>query len=1512
MQDAISAGDFVRSHAQPGDRRERARSADRRFDAFAICRPQVRAGRLIRDITKEQENVKKFGEFFQIYIDTERLPEQVTAAELSSMQIDLHRRTLSVTAVFPKLVDRKTLFGLEMNIAASPLNLTRAEILPRFPKEEFSLDCYPDLVMELKRRDASLNGSLKDSTIRLEGDRLIITLAHGAHEMLMSRHVDRELSRLIAEEFGLEYAVEFDGRLTIDASSPEYRQIQEKQAEKARREAVVREVENYDNFMQEAGRTVEKLAHKAASKINVRRGETLYPCVITETAKDIYGRLGRSKPIPISKVTPDAGNVTIWGEIFSCEQKLTRDQSKKIYSINITDYTGSMSLKIIEDVQQCRMLDTLKKGMAIIVRGEISYDKYDREIVLRPRAIASAEKVKVVDDAPEKRVELHLHTAMSSMDGMNSAADLINRAYEWGQKAIAITDHGVAQAYPDAMNAAAAIRKKGGEMKIIYGVEAYFVNDLVMAVSGDADCGFDGRFIVFDLETTGLSAASERITEIGAVCIENGEIVGEPFQTFVDPERPIPEKITELTGITDQMVAGQPKEEEAVRRFFEYCGEGAILVAHNADFDTSFLRAAAQRHSMEFPYTYIDTVPVCRSLLKDLKNAKLDTVAKYLKLPPFNHHRANDDAKMLGMIFLRLLERLREDTSARSVQDINASLAGGDPKKLNSYHQIILVKNSMGLKNLYKLISKSHLEYFYKRPRIPKSELMKYREGLLIGSACEAGDLYRAIAGGQSWDRLMEIASFYDYLEIQPIANNEFMVRNGSVPNEETLRDYNKLIIKLADKLGIPVVATCDVHFLDPKDADYRKILMAGQGFTDADIQAPLYMRTTAEMLQEFAYLGEEKAYEVVVTNTNKIADMIDEVRPIPPGVFPPFIEGAEEQLNSICWKRAKEVYGDPLPELVRKRLERELGSINKHGFSVLYMTAQKLVADSEAHGYLVGSRGSVGSSFVASMSGISEVNPLEPHYVCPHCKNSEFILDGSYGSGFDLPPKTCPMCGSEYNRDGHNIPFETFLGFDGDKTPDIDLNFSGEYQSSSHRYTETLFGKNNVFKAGTIGTIADKTAIGFVKKYAEERGVTMHRAEELRLAMGCTGVKRTTGQHPGGMVVVPKGMEVYDFCPVQHPADDQNSDNITTHFDFHSIHDTICKLDELGHDVPTIYRYLEEYTGIPVMKVSMSDPKVMSLFHSTEALGVTPEDIDAQTGTFSMPELGTPFVRQMLLDAQPRTFSDLLQVSGLSHGTDVWLGNAQDLIKSGTCTIADVIGTRDSIMTYLLLKGLEPKMAFKIMEITRKGKAPTLLTDEHKQAMREHNVPEWYIESCLKIKYMFPKAHAAAYMISALRLGWYKVHKPVEYYAAYFTVRGEDFDGATVVKGRDAVKRKMGEIAAKGKEATAKEEAAYSTFQIVNEMLARGIEVLPIDLYKSDARKYLVEGGRIRLPFSSLAGVGDAAATALAEARESGGPYISIDDLQTRSKVSKSVIDGLRDAGSLTGLPESSQLTLF
>ncbi len=1446
--------------------------------------------------------------------DGELSPE-LALGEIETAKINSAKRIMRARVRFDRIIPRQSLFELENAIKQLPLELNGAYISPIFPKGSFTPEYYPELVKELKRRNTSLNGSLDDSSVRIGSENeLTVELKHGGAAILKAKGFDKNLRQIIFDEFSQSFSVSFDGVLTIEADSEQYIQNQNIIEEKNRREELLAFDEREEELKKSAR---DKREREVVKTVEVRAGEYYYPAVIPGSARPLYGSTFSTKKLtPISEIAADSGRVVIWGDVFENDCRTTKDGRKSIISIKITDYTGSMIIKVFDDIKAAKPVSEIKKGMTIVCRGDMEYDRYLNEIVLRTSSIGTIKKVQVVDNAPLKRVELHLHTKMSSMDGVSDASSLIRQAHAWGHPAIAVTDHGVAQAFPEAMDTVESLVSRDDEekpdaFKVIYGAEAYFVNDMISSVSGAADQKLkEGTFICFDLETTGLSAAKEAITEIGAVKLRGGQVV-DTFSTFVNPKRPIPAKITELTGISDAMVKNAPEEERALKAFYEFCGDDSILVAHNASFDTSFIKAAAERCNMEYCFTSIDTVAICRAVLKDIKNCKLDTVAKYLRLGSFNHHRACDDAEMLSKIFKCLVDRLYEDYGITLVSQINTNIAGADTKKLASYHQIILVKNDTGLKNLYKLISMSHLKYFYKKPRIPKSELIKHREGLIIGSACEAGELFRAIVEGKPWEELLKIAAFYDYLEIQPTGNNMFMLRNGAVSDVRELEEYNKTVVKLGRKLNIPVVATCDVHFQSPEDGEYRRVLQAAQGYADAENQPPLYFRTTAEMLKEFEYLGKEKAYEVVVTNTRRIADSIERVRPIPRGVFPPFIEGAEEQLTTITWQRAKEKYGDPLPEIVKARLDRELGSITKHGFSVLYMTAQKLVADSEAHGYLVGSRGSVGSSFVATMSGISEVNPLCPHYICPNCKNSEFITDGSVGSGFDLPPKNCPKCGTPYDRDGHEIPFETFLGFDGDKTPDIDLNFSGEYQSHSHRYTEELFGKNNVFKAGTIATVAEKTAIGYVKKYCEGSGRVLHRAEEARLAAGCTGVKRTTGQHPGGMVVVPKGKEVFDFCPVQHPANDMKSDNITTHFDFHSIHDTICKLDELGHDVPTIYHYLEKFTNISVMNVSMSDPEVMSLFTSTKALGITPEDIDSKTGTFSLPEVGTDFVRNMLVEAQPKTFSDLLQISGLSHGTDVWIGNAADLIHSGQCTISEVIGTRDSIMTYLLHKGLEPKMAFKIMEIVRKGKATKLLTEEHFKAMKEHGVPQWYIDSCMKIKYMFPKAHAAAYMIATLRLGWYKVHRPTEYYAAYFSVRGENFDGATVLKGRSAVREKMKSIKAKGYDASAKDEAEYANLQIINEMLARGIEVLPVDIYKSEAKMFVIEGSKIRLPFSSLSGVGEAAADVLAEKGKQ-GEYLSVDDLQSKTKVSKAVIEALREVGALEGLPESSQLTLF
>ena len=1264
---------------------------------------------------KEVSFLSLFGE----YIDR-GVAAYFDSATVESIEASLAERSVSMLVSFPAPIDSAVIKKARAELIRV-MNLHRLDLGMHFPPETFDINYMASFVKEIYEHFPASRTILEGATYNLNGDKLTVELAANGKDVLINLGCDKFIRQTIDRRFERLISVEFVSNVSAQDDIKVLEELQKKENQKI---AVASPMAN----------------PVAVSKAPVQKKpkERTYddlPISITN-AKPLFGTLVKGKPKPIKECLPEDGEVVVWGDVFSLETRESKDGRYSIINFNITDYTSSYPVKVFGEKKKCEdLVENLKDGKTVLVRGAINMDTYMHTYLITARAVTEIEKIEKQDNAPEKRVELHLHTNMSAMDGMTSAKELVSRAIAWGHKAIAITDHGVVQAFPEACNTAA----KAG-IKIIYGMEGYLVDD-------DAfydDYGF---------------------------------------------------------GVDD-----------------------------------------------EIPAEYIDKV------------------------------RAE-----------------------------------------KTYHIIIISKNTQGLKNLYKLITDSNLKFFKRRPRIPRHRLMQLREGLIIGSACEAGELYRALVDQKSDEDVLRIASFYDYLEIQPNGNNAFMLRSQDERYErfktvEDLENVDRQIIHIADKLGKMVVATCDVHFIDPGNAVFREILMTSMGFSDASQQAPLYFRTTDEMLAEFAYLGEETAKEVVITNPNKIADLCESgMTPFPRGTFPPSLEGADEDLTRICWERTKKDYGDPVPENVANRLEKELKSIISNGFGVLYMIAQKLVQNSEEHGYYVGSRGSVGSSFVAHAAGISEVNPLPPHYICKKCKHSEFFMDGSVGSGYDLPPKDCPNCGIPMHRDGHDIPFETFLGFKGDKQPDIDLNFSGEYQFYAHRYTEELFGIDHTFKAGTIGTIADKTAYGFVKKWLEVKGITVNRAEEDRLTKGCTGVKRTTGQHPGGMVVVPASNDAEDFTPIQHPADDVSGGLRTTHFDFHSLHDTILKLDNLGHDVPTLYRHLEDSTGINVFDVDICDPKLYELLTSPEPLGVTAEEIGCETGTLSLPELGTPFVRGMLMEAKPKNFSDMLQISGLSHGTDVWLGNAQELIKNGICSISEVIGTRDNIMVYLMHKGLEPDMAFKIMEIVRKGNATKLLTEAHIKAMKEHNVPDWYIDSCMKIKYMFPKAHAAAYVSAAMRLAWYKVYKPTEYYATYMTVRGEDLDTVAIMEGRGAVKQLMNSIINKGHEATAKEENMYVAMQVVNEMMARGVEFLPIDLYKSHATVYKLEDGKIRLPFMSMAGTGESAAVALMKARDDGeGEYMSRDDLQQRAGISKSVMETLDSCGALEGLPQSTQMSFF
>ena len=1233
----------------------------------------------------------------------------------------------------------------------------------------------------------------------------------------------------------------------------------------------------------------------------------------------IYGRDFEEESMEIEKIDGPIGEVVIRGKILSVDIREIRNE-KTIIIFSVTDFTDTIVLKIFasnDDVPE--LLKEISGGKFVRVKGVATIDKFDSELTIGSivgiKKCADFTTVRM-DTSVEKRIELHCHTKMSDMDGVSDVKDIVKRAMKWGHKAIAITDHGDVQAFPDANHTVPS----DSDFKVIYGVEAYLVDDLKGMVTDSQNQDLDADYVVFDLETTGFSPETNRIIEIGAVKVQNGKIV-DKFSTFVNPQVPIPFRIEQLTSINDSMVIDAPVIADILPEFMKFC-EGCVMVAHNADFDMSFIKKNCQRLDIPCKPTIVDTVALARVLLPNLNRFKLDTVAKALGVSLENHHRAVDDAGCTAEIFVKFIEMLRE-RGMSTLDEVNAMGTSSvqNVQKMPTYHAIILATCDQGRTNLYKLISLAHIKYYHRRPRIPKSEFIRYRDGLLIGSACEAGELYRAILNGRPEEEISRLVNFYDYLEIQPLGNNAFLVRDEDSPvaSNDDLIEINKKIVRLGEQFHKPVVATCDVHFLDPEDEIYRRIIMAGQGFKDADEQAPLFLRTTEEMLKEFAYLGSEKAEEVVITNTNRIADMCEKISPVRPDKCPPVIENSDQMLRDICYNKAHKMYGDPLPEIVQERLDRELNSIISNGYAVMYIIAQKLVWKSNEDGYLVGSRGSVGSSFVATMSGITEVNPLHAHYLCKHCQYSDFDSDlvksFSGRSGCDMPDKLCPRCGKPLSKEGFDIPFETFLGFKGNKEPDIDLNFSGEYQSKAHKYTEVIFGEGQTFKAGTIGTLADKTAFGYVKNYYEERGVHKRNCEIDRIVLGCVGVRRTTGQHPGGIVVLPMGEQIYTFTPVQHPANDMTVDITTTHFDYHSIDHNLLKLDILGHDDPTMIRMLQDLTGVDPTQIPLDDKAVMSLFQDTSALGITPDDlVNCQLGALGIPEFGTDFAMGMLIDTQPKEFSDLVRIAGLSHGTDVWLGNAQTLIQEKKATISTAICTRDDIMIYLISMGLDSEESFKIMENVRKGIVAKGKCDkwpEWKQDMIDHNVPDWYIWSCEKIKYMFPKAHAAAYVMMAWRIAYCKVFYPLAYYAAYFSIRATAFSYELMCQGKEKLEGYMHEYEKRKDELSKKEQDTYKDMRLVQEMYARGFEFLPLDIYKSEPHHFQIVDGKLLPALNTIDGLGDNAAVAIAEAAKD-GIFLSKDDFRERTKVSKTTIELMSDLGLFGDMPESNQLSLF
>lgn len=1473
------------------------------FDVFPTLKLSDELSGILKECRVSKIASNRARDTITVYTENNRL---MSYDQVSKLRVELKKQLFRNTKITVKIHETYSLSS-----QYTPVNLW---------------DMYKgDIAKELEDKDQLLYMAFKNALIEIDGYDIDIRIKDDT----FGRAKGKELVSILQEIFENRCGLEVD--IHSDFYSPVHKASKAKEGSVLKGKTDRHDIATSNEInSDDIDSTAFISENEAGAEETEDKNEPLTPSPKVQKSKKARFLISKDPEVIMGKTFPDDEEVTeisaiygevpslvIRGQIIGMEVRTIRDDLTLLEMI-VTDFKDSIICKtFVSNEELPDALESLKEGAFIKALGSAKFDTFakDMTIMLRGVKLIGDFREKRMDNAPVKRVELHCHTKMSNMDAVSDCTAILKTAERWGHPAIAITDHGVVQSFPDAYHAVCDKKYTG---KVIYGMEAYLVDDVRGIVTDSKGQSLDGSFVVFDIETTGFSSLKDKIIEIGAVKVVSGEIT-DRFSTFVNPKVPIPYRIEQLTSINDSMVVDAPTIDEVLPSFLEFC-RGCVLVAHNAKFDVGFISKNAADLGLDFDYTYVDTVGLSQMLLPKLSRFKLDTVAKALKIKLDNHHRAVDDAECTALIFIKESKMLKEE-GITELDGVNAAGAVSKDRirKLHSYHAIILCKNDTGRVNLYRLVSMSHLEYFHSKPLVPKSKLTEYREGLILGSACEAGELYQALYENKSDREIADIVNFYDYLEIQPIGNNRFLIDrdNDRVNSEEDLKELNLKILELGDRFNKPVVATCDVHFLEPEDEIYRRIIQSGNGYEDADNQAPLYFRTTEEMLAEFDYLG-SRAKEVVIDNTNKIADMCEVISPVRPDKCPPVIENSDKDLTEMCHARAREIYGDPLPAPVSERLEKELNSIISNGYAVMYIIAQKLVSKSNEDGYLVGSRGSVGSSFVATMAGITEVNPLSPHYYCPKCHYSDFDSEEvkAYAGmgGCDMPDKDCPVCGTKLKKDGFDIPFETFLGFKGDKEPDIDLNFSGEYQAKAHKYTEVIFGEGHTFKAGTIGTLADKTVYGYVKHYFEEHGISKRGCEIDRLVKGCVGVKRTTGQHPGGIVVLPHGEEINTFTPVQHPADDNDTDIITTHFDYHSIDHNLLKLDILGHDDPTMIRELEDLTGVNAREIPLDDKEVMSLFATPKALGITPDQIDGcPTGSLGIPEFGTTFVIDMLMDAKPTCFTDLVRIAGLGHGTDVWLGNAQTLIKEGKATISTAICTRDDIMTYLINMGLEPSTAFSIMENVRKGKVAGGKCDKWpgwKEDMLAHNVPDWYVWSCEKIKYMFPKAHAAAYVMMAWRIAWFKINYPLAYYAAYFGIRAKGFDYEIMCGGPERLEAELGEIKKKEK-ASPQEEQILKTGAIVREMYARGIEFTPIDIYKARADRFTIADGKIMPSLLAIAGLGEKAAE-MVEQEAKKGPFLSLDDFKARTKVSTTLTDAMVRMGILSGLPETNQLSLF